>query len=269
MFQKIKDMDTYMVTYTITFGDRGENHVGMSQIGSIRETGIQHSDILYANEQFEKKGCCCEVVDLVGEGEVGDITPTPTPAYVLIVRNAVETVLGEGGHDALFREQEQIPYDTKYFDVRRGQVLNKRARYNVCFDEVGHPADFEKKRGTVVPYSDVPYLSTLRNQLPNFWGEVADRLVGEGNKYYDIKKCGIGFHGDAERRVVIAARIGQSMPMHWQWYINHKPIGKRIRRTINGGDMYCMSEKATGFDWKKSVFSTVRHAAGCRKYLGE
>jgi hypothetical protein len=32
-------------------------------------------------------------------------------------------------------------------------------------------------------------------------------------------------------------------------------------------DIYAMSEKATGFDWKKKTIVTLRHAAGCKKYL--
>jgi len=31
--------------------------------------------------------------------------------------------------------------------------------------------------------------------------------------------------------------------------------------------MYAMSEKATGFDWKSRNKVTIRHAAGCEKYL--
>jgi hypothetical protein len=32
--------------------------------------------------------------------------------------------------------------------------------------------------------------------------------------------------------------------------------------------LYVMSEKATGFDWKRSSVHTLRHAAGCEKYTG-
>ena len=36
--------------------------------------------------------------------------------------------------------------------------------------------------------------------------------------------------------------------------------------SIEHGDMYIMSEKATGFDWKSKSKYTLRHAAGCQKY---
>ena len=51
----------------------------------------------------------------------------------------------------------------------------------------------------------------------------------EGNRYYDIKKCGIGFHGDGERKKVIAASLGASRPIHWNWYYKGRPIGPRIK----------------------------------------
>jgi len=36
---------------------------------------------------------------------------------------------------------------------------------------------------------------------------------------------------------------------------------------LNDGDMYIMSDKAVGFDWKKRNTKTLRHAAGCAKFL--
>ena len=55
--------------------------------------------------------------------------------------------------------------------------------------------------------------------------------------------------------------------MHFQWYQNSKAIGERVKLKINHGDMYIMSEKATGNDWKKKKIKTLRHAAGAKKYL--
>ena len=36
---------------------------------------------------------------------------------------------------------------------------------------------------------------------------------------------------------------------------------------LNTGDIYIMSEKAVGSDWRKSSMYTLRHAAGSNKYL--
>ena len=119
----------------------------------------------------------------------------------------------------------------------------------------------------MVSYSEVKYLRRLRSILPNYFGEKAESLACEGNYYYDVTKCGIGFHGDSERKRVIGIRLGASIPLHFQWFHKSKPIGERVKILLNHGDMYAMSEKATGYDWKSSSKITLRHAAGSKKYL--
>ena len=43
-------------------------------------------------------------------------------------------------------------------------------------------------------------------------------------------------------------------------------MGERVKVQLRHGDMYIMSEKATGSDWKCSSFLTLRHAAGCERF---
>ena len=103
--------------------------------------------------------------------------------------------------------------------------------------------------------------------MSEYLGNKAWNLEAEGNLYYDPSKCGISFHGDAERRKVVAVRLGGDLPLHYQWFQRSKPIGERMKFTLNHGDLYIMSEKAVGTDWKKRIKSTLRHAAGAEKYL--
>jgi len=114
----------------------------------------------------------------------------------------------------------------------------------------------------------VPILCKLRELFEATFGHKAKGLVAEGNRYFDVTKCGISFHGDGERKVVIALRLGASMPLHYQWFRNGKPIGSRVELTISHGDIYIMSDKAVGHDWRKTKdgLPTLRHAAGCAKY---
>lgn len=49
--------------------------------------------------------------------------------------------------------------------------------------------------------------------------------------YYDIKS-GIGYHGDSERKIVIAVRLGRSCPLYYQWYYKHERIGEKKRIKI-------------------------------------
>ena len=92
-------------------------------------------------------------------------------------------------------------------------------------------------------------------------------LECEGNKYTNIHKNGIGWHGDAERKKVIALRLGESMPICFNWFKNSKPLGNIFTSRINSGDVYIMSEKTTGHDWRKRLIYTLRHSAGADKYI--
>jgi len=188
-------------------------------------------------------------------------------AAVLVWKGGVETLLGAGGAEALFKEQSAIPKDTKA--KMRGRVVNKRARYNLCFDKKGHAPDYEAGKGTVIAYDDVPLTKRLVESLELQFEVASGSLIAEGNYYYDLKKCGIGFHGDTERRVVYAARIGSpevSMPLHFQWFHKFEPVGERIVIPLENGDVYVMSEKAVGADWKSSSKFTLRHATGCSAF---
>jgi len=78
----------------------------------------------------------------------------------------------------------------------------------------------------------------------------------------------LGYHGDAERKMVIAIRTGNNtMPLYYQWFYRSKPVGKNFSVDIAPGDFYVMSEKAVGTDWKKKSILTIRHASGAAKYV--
>jgi hypothetical protein len=148
-----------------------------------------------------------------------------------------------------------------------GRVVNKHTRHNLCFSEEHQEPNYEKGRGRVYAFDELPLLKKIRSKLGEFMGEKAVNLKAEGNYYYDINKCGIGFHRDTERKKVVAIRLGATIPLCYTWFYNNEQISNIIRiNSIEHGDMYIMSEKATGFDWKSKTKYTLRHAAGSDKY---
>ena len=82
------------------------------------------------------------------------------------------------------------------------------------------------------------------------------------------KKHGIGWHGDFERRLVAAMRLGvnPSMPFYYKWWHGSKSQGERMEFNLNAGDVYVMSEWAVGTEWKKNSLVTLRHATGAAKF---
>lgn len=251
-------------TFSLTFGDVAENHRGMQKIGTLSNVGFNLSDINKIKEWFEAKGCKCNIINL--HLLLDENLQKENQAYLLTVKNAVNALLDdENGKDLLFKEQDELEKDTKAFMY--GRVVNKHARHNLCFGETHQTPNYEEGMGTVYAFDEVPLLKKIRCGLGEIIGEKGINLQAEGNYYYDIKKCGIGFHGDTERKKVIAFRLGAKIPLCYAWYHNNDVISDVI--TINNlkhGDMYVMSEKTTGFDWKSKTKYTLRHAAGCEKY---
>ncbi len=136
-------------------------------------------------------------------------------------------------------------------------------------DDKGSVANISSGKGTVIPFSKAPILGKFREAIPCYSGEQTRNLKAEINYYYDVTKCGIGYHGDAERKIVICARLGASIPICYQWYHQSKRVGPGVELELHHGDVYAMSEKAVGTDWRRRVIPTLRHAAGCGKYIDQ
>lgn len=158
-----------------------------------------------------------------------------------------------------------LDYDKKAFMY--GREVQKKARHNLCFGDFDQEPDYGSGKGRVISFARLPVLAHIRKYLPQMFGEKAKDLQAEANLYYDVTECGIGFHGDSERRIVIGIRLGETFPLVYQWYYRSHPVGPRIDLTLHHGDIYIMSEKASGFDWKRKIIPTLRHAAGCDKYI--
>jgi len=251
-------------TITLTLGDCAENHVRMQTLGEISDSGFTLIHLRSAKKWFDKLGAKSVIYDLNWPLEHMSVTPD-SKAYVLVVRQGVNYLLQPKTADDLMAEQINLPWDTKAFMY--GKVVNKHARHNLCYTETSQEPDYANGKGRVIALNQVPLLKKLIERIPKIVGPIGQNLVAEGNYYYDITKCGIGFHGDTERKKVIGIRLGESIPLEYQWFHNLKPVGDRMRIMLCHGDIYFMSEKATGNDWKKRITYTLRHAAGAEKFL--
>jgi hypothetical protein len=250
---------------TLTFGDRAENHRGMQIIGEGAVSGFSLRDLERTKEYFEREkgveGCRIvklhEIAEMVKKDEVISLPE----AYLLIVpRGGCHLV----DYNKLCEEMLSVEWDEKAFMY--GRVVNKKARHNLCFDESSQRPDYENGLGTIVSFNEVPELGKLKRDLVSIVPNAGELKV-EGNYYYDVNKCGIGYHGDSERKKVIGMRLGEMYPLCYQWFEWGKPISKRVQFSLGQGDLYMMSEKAVGSDWKTKRVPTLRHAAGCADFI--
>ncbi len=254
-------MDTS--TITITFGDQAENHKGMQVIGTAAEKGFTLAELQNAQTYFNSIGSTCEIIHL--NQFLPNGTTCEENAYILVARGGVNSILKNHGLTAndLFNEQAALDFDKKAFMY--GRVVNKHARWNLCYADFEQEPNYEEGRGRIVNFSTIPVTNIIRQSLKNLIPS-AENLQGEANYYYAINSCGIGYHSDLERLKVIGVRLGAIMPLCYNWFLNNQPIGTKYTLNLNHGDIYIMSEKATGNDGKRRKIPILRHAAGCDKY---
>lgn len=245
-------------TFTITFGDVIENHTGMEQIGT-KCKGYTYDELVSLHDNFSNQTRLIRLEELLpdngGESEKACVLLWPD----FLNQHEVDP-------SDLFQELVDLPFDKKYFCSRRKKVLNKRARWNLCFDDVSRDPDYDNKKGRIIAFGDVPLTKKVKDTISNLFGEKSQKLKCELNYYYDSKKTGIGFHGDTERNIVIGVRVGEPIPLVYAWFFNSMPISKTLTLNLKPGDLYIMSQKALGCDWRKVSQKTLRHAAGADKF---
>jgi len=244
-----------MSTITLTFSECVENQKGMEMIGKKAEKGFTNKDLEKIKEKLNKEKYVCELINLNDEIKNEDDADETEKASLLIIRNAISFA------DELKKEQDTLDVDKKA--LMRKRVVNKKARYNLCFSDISQEPNYEKGKGRIYSFDELPFLKRLREEMFSFLeNKKAENLKAEGNYYYDVNKCYIGWHGDTERSKVIGVRLGSSFPLSYNWYRKSKRVGNVISRVLNHGDMYIMSEKAVGNDWLKKNTLTLRHSAG-------
>ena len=295
--QKLYDIKQRMAgeRFSLTCAPGGENHAGMEIIGRmpIKGEGLTMADMEGLHPYFQDFGESL-ILNLNELSEITEINGQRVEhqGRVIILRNWIQSNMEKGAIEAIYCEITADKWDAEYLDRNkyrteiidgietkvRGKRMNKRARTNLCYvaDREQEPAVMQGK-GRIV---DLKKKAILYKAVEKLKKMIADGLVKigsktkveinvvEGNRYYNLKKTGIGFHGDTERVIVICISIGcDNYPMRWQWFKDGMPIGKSIDIRLNCGDIYIMSEKAVGSDWKLRSIYTLRHAAGANKYI--
>jgi opacity protein-like surface antigen len=241
----------------MTFSRSVEDDRSLSIHGDMASHGHSVEQLKHWYDMHRELGFKCELHRLGPE------------AYVLVTRDVFNS-------ESLCRELINVPWDaiskrTKMY----GKWLDKIARVNTCItDGFQIPSEGVSSQ---VPFSSMPECQAARGfvgcltGIEGLYAEI--NYYPEKNGFASGKKCGegyIGFHGDAERLDVIGSNMGPSPRiLVFRPYCNGQQNGPDTRIVLQPGDMYIMSEKATGFDWKNRKIQTYRHAAGSEKSMAK
>ena len=136
-----------MSTITITFSESVENHVGNQQIGKKLEHGISVEQLYVLKTFFEANRFNCDYYDLA------PLINNSENAGILVIKN----YLDQDTHLNLFRILSNLSWDKKV--KMRGKVVNKHARYNLCFADFAQEPDYENGRGRVYNFNSVNILN--------------------------------------------------------------------------------------------------------------
>ena len=236
---------------THTFSECVENHAGMQTIGTKRPRGFSMAQL--------------EACHAAHGGVLHHMQAGPERAVVWVLHGGVDKLVGAGGADELLAESLAQPFDERYYDDKKKKVFTKHGRLNNCYADTAQAPDIDVGKGTVIAFDTVPKLQALREKLPSVLGADAKDLYAETNLYTDVRKrvVGIGFHGDTERSLVVGVRLGKGqLPLRFCWHRESFGVGDEHAIELAHGDVYAMSHKATGHDWKRRKVYTLRHGVG-------
>lgn len=231
---------TKQQTFSICFGDKVCYNNEMQMIGE-EQRGFNLDELNTFKSFFLKKNIDAQIFDLSFN--------TNADAYILIAKKGLECFTSS--IDLLY-ELDKLERDDKvYF---RGRIVNSCIKHNLCFDDIDQEPDIENKKGRITSFTKTPVLNHVRESLNLFDKD----LKAHVKYYYDIDKCNTSFQG-SENKVHIGIRLGANMTLRFGWFYRHKQIGGNIDFDLEDGDIYILSEKATGYDYNNKYKLTLRH----------
>ena len=261
----------YTSRYAITFGENAILHVGGKTIGNgRRKHGYTVQELLDIQKSINTVDAPTTLFHI--NSPLPPSIRNKYNAAVLLIHNGANFILKQpDAADKLLHEQQhKVVYDKKFWNSRTKKTLHKRARFNIVFGPHNIKPSEDYQQYTVKSFNSLPMLQAFKNKLNIYFGKKALGLNAEGNHYYQLSS-GIGFHGDEERKIVICLCLGQASILRYHWRLPGSSTHtlQPVDIPVKHGDIYIMSEKATGWDWKLRSTVRVVHAAGHHKYINK
>lgn len=75
-------------------------------------------------------------------------------AYVLVIRKGVQHILGTKDTTTLMAENDALTMDKHAF--MKGRVVNKHARWNLCFADEDQEPEYADGKGRIVAWRHIP-----------------------------------------------------------------------------------------------------------------
>ena len=87
-------------------------------------------------------------------------------------------------------------------------------------------------------------------------------LVCEATRFQNKEDCYINMHRDRSKSRIAGLNLGGSFPINFRWYHNTIHCSEVLSIILNHGDIYIMSELATGVLKDKKTKLFLKHSMG-------
>lgn len=167
---------------------------------------------------------------------------------------ATVLVLPNYANNNLYQTLLAIDWDKKI--LLRNKVVNRVGKYAISIDDTGKEPNYEENKYRVIAYDDVEEVRDLKDNLSKIFKQ--DRLSCKGEYNYNHEKLKLKYQG-AKVNNMMCIHLGDPIQMSFKWYFANKPASDSMEFTLNHGDLYIMSEKATGHDYKLKKNPILKH----------
>ena len=250
-------------TITITFSDVSEHSVGMHRVSKQAKTGFSVAELKEFRKYFESHGCQCEMIDLKESLQYAHVLVDTENAAVLVVRGGVKAF--GANPDTIMRDLMKTEWDTKRFF--NGKQVTKLARHSLYFGDYSCEPDLTVKKNRVVAFNKVEGLYKIQQVLNKMFSYRDVEFTAEGDRFYDIEKCGVAPCGDLNKRMVVGVHLGVMTRLAFAWHYQGVRYSKPVVLELHHGDVYVMSSKAVGWDSKRVAIATLKHASGAQNFI--
>ena len=262
-------MSDVLPDYSMVFCDCAFSQPGgkSKTNGVMADEGFSADKLRKVCASLNAVGIRARIVDLradaVNKGAPASVLERMDEAVVLVIHDGANALTNDPQMaNKMLAEHQGLEYDTKTLMYQK--VCNARSRRNLYFADEARPGDMTIGQNTVVAWSSVPANAECLRSLTELLG-TTDVNTAVSNYYPDPRRCGIGWHGDAERRQTIMVRLGSgsnTRPIHFLWCEGKSRIVSPVTIDLQHGDVMVPCAKAVGTDYKLRSVPTVRHATG-------
>ena len=207
--------------FTVSLSDRGLNDLKGEVYGEYTPGGISEDALMEAVARWQRTGRfggdvqvyhlnheACHQMRLEEEVLISNGAGKLPRAKIAVIRNFASHVLGASAVNETFDALCGMHYDAKCKSNYGEKLVNQLARHTTMLlpgqDVVVTDDDRMQGKASV---NDLDLLPLVKRTVELMQQEFGIALpVAEVNHYYDPSRCGLGWHGDAERNVNMILR---------------------------------------------------------------